>query len=553
MALNSNVYDNEKKKFSARGDCTTVDVSLIDASGVQITSFGGGCQYAEDTALGATPTGTLSMARRCDTLDTLTPVLDDAVSLRTTSRGALWISHDGSIGVCQGTASNLCANVNVCNTPNVGTVTTVTNLVCQGGVAISLNTGVRDTGTQRVTIATNDLVPVCGTITAVTSITNPVCVCNTTASNLCVDTELIAVAALADTVTNPTVTSVGTYNSLFNGTTWDRMRGDTTNGLDVDVTRLPTLVAGTANIGNVGQCGTWNIGTVTAVTTITNSVAVCQATAANLCANVSICNSALPSGAATSACQGEQTTSLQLIDDVIFTDDAAFTPATSKVAMIGAELDDTSPDVVDEGDAGALRMTSFRALHTNLRNVSGTEIGTAVTPLHVGYVGIPWYQFSFAGLGIGAVAITDVSTTVTPRVVSTANLLTAPNGVVTISREVWEDTSGNTYQRINRYLQNETFTTATTGTSVNTTGEATDTHTLVVFQTGVVTAWTVLLQGSLDSGTNWFTIATHTNATGSGVAVFTNTAPATMLRTNVTLLTLGAGTNIKVQWVAIRT
>ena len=29
-----------------------------------------------------------------------------------------------------------------------------------GGVAISLNTGVRDTGTQRVTIATNDLVPV---------------------------------------------------------------------------------------------------------------------------------------------------------------------------------------------------------------------------------------------------------------------------------------------------------------------------------------------------------------------------------------------------------
>lgn len=41
----------------------------------------------------------------------------------------------------------------------VTTVSTVTNLAQQGGVAISLNTGVRDTGTQRVTIATNDVVP----------------------------------------------------------------------------------------------------------------------------------------------------------------------------------------------------------------------------------------------------------------------------------------------------------------------------------------------------------------------------------------------------------
>ena len=37
----------------------------------------------------------------------------------------------------------------------------------------------------------------------------------------------------------------------YNGSTWDRLRSDTTNGLDVDVTRLPALVAGTANIGDV--------------------------------------------------------------------------------------------------------------------------------------------------------------------------------------------------------------------------------------------------------------------------------------------------------------
>ena len=44
-------------------------------------------------------------------------------------------------------------------TGQIATVSTVTNLSQQGGVAISLNTGVRDTGTQRVTIATNDIVP----------------------------------------------------------------------------------------------------------------------------------------------------------------------------------------------------------------------------------------------------------------------------------------------------------------------------------------------------------------------------------------------------------
>lgn len=41
-------------------------------------------------------------------------------------------------------------------------------------------------------------------------------------------------------------------NTLWNGSTWDRMYGDTTNGLDVDVTRLPTL----ANVTTVGTVST---------------------------------------------------------------------------------------------------------------------------------------------------------------------------------------------------------------------------------------------------------------------------------------------------------
>lgn len=66
----------------------------------------------------------------------------------------------------------------------------------------------------------------------------------------------------ADAYTNETdLEQNWTFNSLYNGTTWDRMRGDITNGLDVDVTRLPTL----ANVTTVGT-----VTTVTTVSTVTN-------------------------------------------------------------------------------------------------------------------------------------------------------------------------------------------------------------------------------------------------------------------------------------------
>jgi hypothetical protein len=57
-----------------------------------------------------------------------------------------------------------------------------------------------------------------------------------------VDTELAAAAALADATANPTVPAVGTMAHVYNGATWDRVRGDIANGLDVDVTRVSGTV-----------------------------------------------------------------------------------------------------------------------------------------------------------------------------------------------------------------------------------------------------------------------------------------------------------------------
>lgn len=53
-------------------------------------------------------------------------------------------------------------------------------------------------------------------------------------------------------------------------------------------------------------------------------------------------------------------TSVQLLDDAVVADDAAFTPGTTKVHMAGFHADETSTDSIDEGDGGAARMTLDR-------------------------------------------------------------------------------------------------------------------------------------------------------------------------------------------------
>lgn len=57
---------------------------------------------------------------------------------------------------------------------------------------------------------------------------------------------------------------------------------------------------------------------------------------------------------------GAALTALQVIDNPVIVDDAAFTPATTSVMMAGFQADETATDSVDEGDGGAARMTLDR-------------------------------------------------------------------------------------------------------------------------------------------------------------------------------------------------
>ena len=59
-------------------------------------------------------------------------------------------------------------------------------------------------------------------------------------------------------------------------------------------------------------------------------------------------------------------------------DDAAFTPGTTTVSMIGLQYDDTSPDSVNEGDGGAPRMSANRNQYMTVRDAAGNERGANV-------------------------------------------------------------------------------------------------------------------------------------------------------------------------------
>lgn len=61
-------------------------------------------------------------------------------------------------------------------------------------------------------------------------------------------------------------------------------------------------------------------------------------------------------------------------------DEAAFTAGVDSLTLSGTVFNDSLADLTS-GQGGVQRSTAKRAVHVNLRNIAGTEIGTASTPL----------------------------------------------------------------------------------------------------------------------------------------------------------------------------
>ena len=70
--------------------------------------------------------------------------------------------------------------------------------------------------------------------------------------------------------------------------------------------------------------------------------------------------------------------SVTALNPSVVLDDAAYTPATGSATVIGAEVDDSGTDSVDEGDAGAVRMSTNRNLYVRIRDNAGNERGQNV-------------------------------------------------------------------------------------------------------------------------------------------------------------------------------
>lgn len=82
------------------GSNKSLNVAIVDGSGNQITSFGGGTQYTEDAASAADPVGGMLIVRRRDTLTASEVSADsDNIAANATSKGEIYVKHVDTIGV----------------------------------------------------------------------------------------------------------------------------------------------------------------------------------------------------------------------------------------------------------------------------------------------------------------------------------------------------------------------------------------------------------------------------------------------------------------------
>lgn len=225
--------------------------------------------------------------------------------------------------------------------------------------------------------------------------------------------EIPLAAALADAKANPASILVGACGLVFNGTTWDRARGDTTNGLDVDVTRVQgnvtvvgtgtfavqvdaALPAGDNNIGNVDvltlppevHSADFDTGAGTDTTLCfgialpASGGAVAGGTASNpLRTDPTGATTQPVSNAGTFAVQltGAGLTALQLIDNLVMIDNDTFTAGGGSIGVVGFLVDEVLVGTVNEDFAGAARMSANRNQYIQIRDgAASAERGAAV-------------------------------------------------------------------------------------------------------------------------------------------------------------------------------
>ena len=233
------------------GDYVPLRVNSTGA--LHVTGGGGGTEYTEDDAAAANPIGGMNMAVRADSLAAVTSTDGDNIALRSTNNGELYVKQTDAVPVTDNGGSLTVDNATLSVTGGgieatalrVTLASDSTGLISvddNGGsltvdnAALSVTGGGTEASALRVTLANDST----GTLT----------VDNAGTFLVQVD-ELPAASALADNFANPTTTQLGAMTMLWDGATWDRAPGDSTDGMLVnlgtnnDITGTVTANAGT--------------------------------------------------------------------------------------------------------------------------------------------------------------------------------------------------------------------------------------------------------------------------------------------------------------------
>jgi hypothetical protein len=249
-------------------------VAIVDGSGNQVTSFGGGTQYTDGSAV-ATPTGTVSLGFDGSNVQAISTTASGAVNI-SDAGGSITVdgtvtanAGTGNFTVVQASAANLNAtvtgSVSVSNFPATQPISGTVAATQSGFWSVDVNNAggasavnIQDGGnsiTVDGTVTANagtGTFTVGGTVTANAG-TGNFTVVQATAANLnatvtgtvTADTELPTAAALSDSTANPTTPIIGAALEGYNGTTWDRLKTDTAlAGTSANDTVVGVLAAG---------------------------------------------------------------------------------------------------------------------------------------------------------------------------------------------------------------------------------------------------------------------------------------------------------------------
>jgi hypothetical protein len=140
---------------SSVGSAFAQHMAIVDGSGNQITSFGGGTQYTNGSAQ-ATPTGTTALG--FDGANVRALATDASGNLQVEFPSAQAVTGSGTFTVANG--GTFAVQAAQSGTWNIGSLTTFPdnepfNIAQMNGVAVTMGNGASGTGVQRVTIASD--------------------------------------------------------------------------------------------------------------------------------------------------------------------------------------------------------------------------------------------------------------------------------------------------------------------------------------------------------------------------------------------------------------